>query len=123
MNRRAITLVEVTFLIGVVVPLGGLALVLAHQVAQTRLPADGRRLEDACLRLRQDALGGVVLTPEAVVAGRHRWQVTGSAWQRDGITVATVAAVTPSRAGDVVHLQVTAPNLPPRTLLLREVRP
>ena len=123
MNRRAFTLIEMLFLIGVVVPLGGLALVLAHQVAQTRPPADGRRLEDACLRLRQDAVAGVRVEGDTVMAGRHRWQVQGSAWLRDGISVATIRSALLVREGALVRLDLTAPGLPPRTLLLREATP
>lgn len=125
MTRRGATLVEMTALLAVVVPLGGATLVLAHQLSQQRPPTDGRRLEAVLLRWRQEARHGVVAINQGLATQEQQWTWRDGALLRNEVPQIPAEVRVLPGPPHLVVLELRAPDLPPRTVefVRRQVSP
>lgn len=122
MSRRGTTLIEMLAVIGVILPISGLAMGAAGQLGRWTPAGDGRLAELVCLQLRRDAAGGARIDGAELVAGGRRWQVADGWLCRDGAQRLRVEAAGWTVDGSTIAVQVRGMRLPARTIELA-VRP
>lgn len=122
MNRRGISIVELMATICFVLPVAALALGVADRLGRGQPDGDGRLVDLACLHLRRDAAAGVVVAPDALVAGGRRWRLEDGWLCRDDSQRLRVAAATWTQSGTIVSVRLR-PHLLPERILELEIRP